>query len=168
MSDEKGKKAACSRHPFLGPDAWFMIEAGRPRGDGIRASVVCRFACPIRDACPVQAADGVIARGGWYTNGGVFVDAPEGHVDLNQAAAYIGLEPNTVRLILRKMNISYLFLRNRSYVSVEAMQLLARRHGPAHGTIKMYELHLLRGETPCKHCTLVATDGSKELVTSKR
>lgn len=147
-------KAACYQNPILHPDAWFMVRNNHPHDDGVYAALVCRFVCPLVNACPF-VGDGyeIIARGGWFNSSGVFKENPPGLIDMQLAAAYIGVTVEYLRLLLVSLDTLKVHKHGaRNYIEVEDMFRLAKDYGPRHGTKKMHRLHLIRGETPCNIC----------------
>lgn len=147
---------ACFQHPMLGRDAWHQVHARHPINDGAKASLVCQFACTIRDQCPFMVwgeGSETIAGGGWFTARGQFVKPPDGMLEMHQAAAYVGVKFEYFYMIVREAGIKP--TRGPSslyYMHMTDVEFLAANHGPKHGSGPRYDLHLLRGEVPCTQC----------------
>lgn len=149
-------KLACFQNPLLGPDAWTEVEKKRPTGEGIKAALICRFSCQVRDRCPFgERGTEIIANGGgWFTNGGKFIKPPANMLESNQAAAYIGIPSSYLVRVIRETGIKrFKGPSHLTYLLLEDVERLADTHGPRHGTVLCYNLHLLRGQVPCKECT---------------
>lgn len=153
-------QVACVNNPVLGMDAWSEVDKYYPAGDGAKASIACRFACPLKNDCPFgEQGTGIVANGGgWFTHRGVFIKPPNEFMEMNQAAAYIGITTTYLEVLVRALGIQ----RTKSplstfvtYIRFEDVEMLAENHGPRHGSGARYDLHLLRGEVPCKKCRAV-------------
>ena len=147
----------CVNNPVLGMDAWSQVDKFYPAGDGAKAAIVCRFACPLKNACPFgdEGAAVVANGGGWFTYKGVFIKPPDELMEVNQAAAYIGVTVKYLESVVQLLGLR----KFRSPLSTlvmllrfEDVETLAETHGPRHGSGARYDLHLLRGEVPCKQC----------------
>lgn len=148
--------AACRNHPMLDRDAWNMVESGYPVGDGAKAVVVCRKACPVRKECRASFTRGVecVAGGGWFDVKGRFVGADLDAYDSILAGAYLGVDPSKVRSWMHKdLPVKYIF-KGRAWFDVNHLDRLVyiRRRGAAHGTYAAKVAHQIRGEDPCRMC----------------
>lgn len=154
MTTITSETVACYDHPFLSMDAWGDVEYKRLRGEGPQASLVCRFACALANACPFKDGRDIIANGGgWYGADGTFIKPPDDMLERKQAAAFLGVKEGTFNSIARMHGV--LAIRGPAhnyYVPLDAVFKLAERYGPKHGTVSRYQLHLLRGEVPCRSC----------------
>lgn len=154
MPSNERKSAACYQHPTLGAEAWCQISNGRPVQDGLKASLVCRFACPIRNQCPFDDGFDIIARGGWFDAKGSYFEPPEELIDLQHAAAYVGIYQEYLRGLIKARELQTVRgPSNLTYLRIEDVKQLAMTHGPRHGSLARRELHLLRGEPLCDTCT---------------
>lgn len=146
---------ACVNHPILSPDAWSEISNGRPSEDGIKAWLVCRFACPVRDKCPFDEGSEIIAKGGWFDSRGRFIRPPDDRMELRQAVVYLGISEQYLRKLIKIHGIETVTGPSSvqiAYLRVADVEELASSLGPRHGTTARFELHLLRGEHPCNLC----------------
>lgn len=151
---------ACVNHPILTPDAWSEISNGRPSNNGIKAWLVCRFACPVRESCPFDDGQEIIAKGGWFDSRGRFVKPPDDRMELRQAVVYLGISEQYLRKLIKLHGIKTVSGPSAvhiSYLRIEDVEDLALSLGPRHGTAARYELHLLRGEQPCNLCYAAET-----------
>lgn len=152
-------REACVNHPLLSADAWSEISNGRPSEDGIKAWLVCRFACPVRDKCPFDEGQEVIAKGGWFDSRGNFIKPPDDRMELRQAVAYLGISEQYLRKLIKINDIKTVTGPSSvqiAYLRVDDVKELALTLGPRHGTLTRFELHLLRGEQPCNLCSAVS------------
>lgn len=149
---------ACAHHPRLGPNDWHTLELNKPVLGGAAAALVCQFSCPARETCPVSvdtatAWTDTICGEGWFQHNGTFVPYRPGYLELYQAAAYVGVVPESFRYLMRKHGIrpalSYKTLR---YLHMVDVQKLAREAGPLCGTAAKLSLHEMRGDLPCVTC----------------
>lgn len=150
-------QVGCVNNPVLGMDAWSEVDKYYPAGEGAKASIVCRFACPLSNACPFgEEGTSIIANGGgWFTNRGVFIKPSDDLMEVHQAAAYIGITPIYFEVLARALGLQRIKSPLSSFVNLvrfEDVEMLAESHGPRHGSGARYDLHLLRGEVPCKKC----------------
>lgn len=145
---------ACHDHSFLPPDAWTQVEKSYPRGDGARALLVCRMACPVRAECKELVPKGVdaISGGGWTDRKGNYREPKEDLFDVNMAAAYLGVTVEQVQRISKRRLPTVVRERGRSWYHETDVWALAETLSPPHGTKNAYELHLIRGERPCQRC----------------
>lgn len=149
------KTEACVNHPILSPDAWSEISNGRPTDDGIKAWLVCRFACPVRNRCPFDEGSEIIAKGGWFDSRGRFIRPPDDRMELRQAVVYLGISEQYLRKLIKLKGIEIVSGPSSvqiAYLRISDVEELALSLGPRHGTLTRYELHLLRGEEPCNIC----------------
>jgi hypothetical protein len=153
------RRGACYNHPVLPPDAWSQVEKSYPRGDGARALLVCRMACPVRAECKELVPRGVdsISGGGWTDRKGRYREPKEDLLDANMAAAFLGITVEQVQKISRRRLPTVVTERGRSWfhetdVSALADVLVIAGIAPAHGTKNALELHQIRGERPCQSC----------------
>lgn len=150
-------RAPCTRHPLLPPDAWFEVQRGVPANSGIKALLVCRFACPVRKQCgAIDHGKGTIYGGGWTDGAGTFVNPGDGdYLDMYQAAAYLGVSVATLNSLTRRRGVRSVEVRNkRSFYHIDDIRQLLQAGdvGPLHGTVDAKNLHLLRGEPACRNC----------------
>lgn len=147
------RQAACSLHPTLSPEAWSEISNGKPMNDGVKALLVCKFACPVRNSCPFDEGEEMIAKGGWFDARRRFFYPPDDRLELRYAAAYIGISYAQLRSIVKIRGIKLVSGPGISkYIMMTDVRRLASTHGPRHGTFMRYELHLLQGEEACDMC----------------
>lgn len=103
MDRHHSSRTACYENPILGPDAWADVENKRPVRDGAKASLICRFACAVRHECPFgERGTEIIANGGgWFGADGKFIKPPDDMLEVNQAAAYVGLQLDYFQSLIR-------------------------------------------------------------------
>lgn len=158
---EDDSNYACADHETLSPDAWTQVHHKRPIGEGAKAAIVCQFAC--RAKCPFgDQGNEIIANGGWFTANGTFIKPPDNMLESHQAAAYLGLDTDYLKVVIRNLGIKT--VRGPSlttYIPLSDVLRIAERHGPRHGTLARYNLHVIRGEVPCVYCT--GAKSSKEM-----
>lgn len=147
------ERASCRNHPVLEPDAWHGVRYGYPENEGASAALVCRFVCPVKAQCKaeIQGPD-IIAGGGWYNRFGVFTEPAIDEIEVNQAAAYIGIMPLRLRNLVRRRKMAHRKAGNHMYLALDDVQKLATEYGPLHGTCDAHRLHIIRGEEPCSDC----------------
>lgn len=147
-------QGACRDHPTLSPDAWTQVEKGYPRGDGAKAMLVCRLACPVRAQCKELVPRGVdtISGGGWTDRKGRYREPKEDLFDANMAAAFLGITVEQVQKISKRRLPTVVRERGRSWYHETDVWALADKVSPAHGTKSALELHQIRGERPCQSC----------------
>lgn len=151
-------RAPCTRHPLLPPDAWFEVRRGVPAENGLKAFLVCRFACPVRKECSTVAhAKETIYGGGWTDGSGTFINPGDGdYLDMNQAAAYLGVTVGTLSGLMARAKVSKVeVLSKRAFYHIDDIRRLLQSGsvGPPHGTLEARDLHLLRGEPLCRSCS---------------
>lgn len=159
--DHWSEQAACRDHPLLEPDAWFELRAGVPRGDGLKAMIVCRFACPVKAECGTLVHDrNTIAAGGWTNNRGVFSNPGNGeYMDLELAATYLGTTVERLHRQFQRLGITPVGMvsgRNL-YTMDNVLEVAEHVRKTPHGTLNAHELHVLRGEQPCTACREVVS-----------
>ena len=148
------ERAACFNHPVLRPDAWGKFTGQAPSGEGAEAWVVCAFACPVRKECAAnfQGAD-IVAGGGWFTKEGKFIEPETGFMDLNRAAAYLGVTVVQMRLWAKTRLATFKIGKRTHFLTNDIVTLGANpRVGPPHGTEAASRVHLIRGEGLCATC----------------
>ena len=147
--------AACRNHPVLGPDAWFEVVNGRPQGQGAQALIVCRHVCPVMQQCR-ERYHGVeaIAGGGWFDRLGHFKNPVDALLDVDQAAAYLGIDVVRVRRMMGHRLPVAIHRNGKSWFRFEEVVRIAKIYDPPHGTLRRYKLHELRGEPVCLDCRM--------------
>lgn len=151
--------AACHKHLLLPWDAWFELKAGRPRGDGIKALMVCRFACPVRRQCQeVKMGANVIHGGGWTDRNGRFINPGDGALlDVAQAAVYLGTSQGRFAQHAKRRHLPpAMVMGGRTLYDVDVVSDLLPTLSPAHGTVAAKERHILHGQPQCTLCLKVA------------
>lgn len=155
------ERAACSRSPFLSPDAWHKVEGGLPVEEGAEAALVCQFTCPVQAQClAARTKDtNVVVGGGWYDSNGTFHPPLDGELELRQAAAYLG---STLEHFRRRK------LESRKdgwriYYDLDRIQRIDGIRRQVHGTLAERKLHYLHGDP--RPCNLCARADVPELVT---
>lgn len=153
-SDWVLRQGACQNHPVLPLDAWTQVEKGYPRGDGAKAILVCRLACPVRAQCKELVPRGAdsISGGGWTDRRGEYREPKDDLLDANMAAAFLGVTVERVQRLSKRRLPAVVRERGRSWYHETDVWTLAETLGPIHGTKSAYELHLIRGERPCQRC----------------
>jgi len=148
------RRGACFDHPVLPSDAWTQVEKGYPRGDGAKALLVCRLACPVRAECKELVPRGVdsISGGGWTDRNGNYREPKEDLFDANMAAAFLGVTVDRVQRTSRRRLPTVVRERGRSWFHETDVWALAEKISPPHGTVRAVELHHIRGERPCQRC----------------
>ena len=146
--------AECRDHPTLSAEAWFEFSGGMPKGDGLKALMVCRYRCSVAADCAAQSFTEAIAGRGWWDRSGRFHNPGGGeYLDVYQAAAYLGIPQARMQRILHRDKIpSVGTFRSRKLYDLDVIKNLTKVSGPAHGTMAACELHSLRGETFCDAC----------------
>lgn len=148
------RQGACNGHPVLSPDAWTQVEKGYPRGDGARALLVCRLACPVRMECKELVPRGVdtISGGGWTDRKSRYREPKEDLFDANMAAAFLGVTVDRVQKLGKRRLPTVVREKGRSWYHETDVWALAETVSPCHGTESARELHLIRGERLCQRC----------------
>jgi hypothetical protein len=147
---------ACLNPPAgLSIDAWHGIDKGHVNAEGAKAVLVCRQVCPVRDLCRDTITEGaeVVIGGGWYDAKGRFHEPKDDLMDAYMAAAYLGVSPSYLRtLASHKKIVPVVREGGRGWFHVVDVWALSETVGPRHGSMKAHQLHLLRGEVPCRKC----------------
>ncbi len=148
------RQGACYNHPVLPPDAWTQVEKSYPRGDGAKALLVCRMACPVRAECKEIVPRGVdtISGGGWTDRRGQYREPKDDLFDANMTAAFLGVTVERVQKISKRRLPTVIRERGRSWFHETDVWTLAETLSPVHGTESALELHHIRGERPCQRC----------------
>jgi len=150
--------AECRDHPTLPAEAWFEFGDGMPKGDGLKALMVCRYRCPVAEECAKLAPfTEAIAGGGWWDRAERFHNPGGGaHLDVYQAAAYLGISADRMqRIVYRDKLPSVAMFRGRKLYDLTTIKNVVKAPGPRHGTMAACELHSLRGEMFCDACQRV-------------
>lgn len=144
---------ACVDHPQLPSDAWHDLDSSKPMGRGARAALVCRFSCPVRHECPVPPSMETICGAGWWDRQGNLMPFEDGLIEMNQAAAYVGLTNQAFLSLAKYSGVSFVAkVRHLRFFDLTQIKELASKHGPPCGTATKLALHEMRGDGPCQRC----------------